>query len=226
MGEKAIFVDNEVTYEEIKLNNIEFDIYTSDDKLVKTIKTDSNGYVKVDNLELGKYYLEEKTELDNYQKKDRISFVIKQDNQYQEQIKVNLEVKNVLKKGSLEFRKEDLVTSEGIPNTIVEIYNESDNLLFTKVTDENGYVKINNLPLGKYYIIEKEANSLYKITNEKVFFEIKEDGEIVKASMTNERITIPVPKTGTKESIIAHSIFGLMFFIGIGEIFYEKKISY
>ena len=58
LGEKVIFVDNEVTYEEIKLNNIEFDIYTSDDKLVKTIKTDSNGYAKVDNLELGKYYLE------------------------------------------------------------------------------------------------------------------------------------------------------------------------
>ena len=61
------------------------------------------------------------------------------------------------------------------------------------------------------------------LTNEKVYFEIKDDGELVKAKMTNERIEIPVLKTDTKEGIIANSIFGILFLVGIGRMYYEKK---
>lgn len=224
-GEEAIYKDNTISYEEIKLSNIEFELY-SNNNLITTITTNNDGYAKIDNLSLGKYSLVEKTKLDNYIEKDKIDFEIKQDNQYQTNFTVTLDIKNILKKGNLEFSKEDLVTSEGIPNTIIEIYDDKDELLFTKETDEHGKVIINDLPIGKYYIIEKEANSLYMITNEKVLFEIKEDGEIVKAKMTNEKIEIPVFKTNTKEDIIAHSIFGIGFLIGIGRMYYERKYSY
>ena len=222
VGEKVEYNDNNLTYKETKLSNIEFELY-KDDELINTLITDNDGKAKLDNLALGKYYLKEKTKLDNYQENDKIDFEIKQDNQYQTNFKVDLKIKNVLKKGTLEFTKEDLVTGDGIPNTIIEIYDEDDNLLFTRETNENGKVIINELPLGKYYIIEKEANSLYMITNEKVYFEIKENDEIVKAKMSNEKIEVEVPKTNTKESIVAHSLFGICFLIGIGRMYYEKK---
>ncbi len=225
IGQEAIFIDNNLSYQEINLGNIEFELY-HDDNYIKTVMTDNLGYVKVDNLKIGKYYLIEKTKLDGYLEKERIPFEIKQDNQYQHEIKVNLEIKNYLKKGDLEFSKEDLVTSEGISNTIIEIYDSNDKLLLTRVTDEFGKVKVNELPIGKYYIIEKEANSLYQLTNEKVFFEIKENGEIIKAKMLNEKIEIPVPKTNTNEGIISNSFFAIVFIIGVGRMIYEKKMSY
>ena len=47
--------------------------------------------------------------------------------------------------------------------------------------------------MGKYYIIETEAATGYRLSEEKVLFEVKENGEIVKANMTNEK------KKGTLE---------------------------
>lgn len=222
-GEEVEFINNSITYNEVDLANISFSVYDKNDELVDTIITDGNGKANSSNLELGKYYLVEDTKLENYLEQEKIPFEIKQENQYQETISVNLTIKNILKKGTLEFTKEDLTTGEGIPNTIIEIYDINDNLLFTKETDELGKVIINELPIGKYYIIEKEANSLYMIINEKVFFEIKEDGEIVKAKMTNEKIEIIITKTGTKETIIAHIIFGICFLTGLIGMRYERK---
>ena len=224
-GEDYQIIDGEIVYKKNKLANIEFDIFDEKDNIIMTVKTDNNGLACYDQLPLGKYYLKEKTNLDNYVlNNEKIYFEIKKDNN--QAIPVKLTVENYLKKGNLEFTKSDLTTSEGIPNTIIEIYDENNNLWLTKITDSNGQVIINDLPMGKYYIIEKEANSLYMITNEKVFFEIKENGEIVKANMLNEKIEVPVPKTNTKENVIVNSILGISFIIGIGRLYYERKRSY
>ncbi len=224
-GENYHFIDNDIVYENESLHGIEFQIYDSSDKLIGSIKTDTNGHAKYEKLPLGRYYLIEKTCIDKYVCDNRIDFEI-QKGSNNKAIDVKLDIVNELKKGNLEFTKTDLTTSEGIPNTIVEIYNDKDMLLFTKETDEFGKVIINNLPIGKYYIIEKEANTLYMITNEIVFFEIKENGEIVKANMTNEKIEIPVPKTSTSEYLMVSILFGFSFLIGIGGNIYERKNAY
>ena len=221
-GEKYEIVDNKIAYQDIKLGNIIFELFDENDNFITLLETNDDGYVKYDKLPLGKYYLKEKTNLDNYIiNKDKIYFEIKKENNQVIPVKLNIE--NYLKKGNLLFSKIDLATSEGIPNTIVEIYDENNNLWFTKETNNDGEVMINDLPVGKYYIVEKEANSLYLITNEKVFFEIKDNSEIVKAVMTNEKIEVEVPKTSTKESLIANIIFGITSLLGIGRMHYERK---
>ena len=221
-GEKYEIVDNKIVYQDIKLGNIIFELFDENDNFITLLETNDDGYVKYDKLPLGKYYLKEKTNLDNYIiNKDKIYFEIKKENNQVIPVKLNIE--NYLKKGNLLFSKIDLATSEGIPNTIVEIYDENNNLWFTKETNNDGEVMINDLPVGKYYIVEKEANSLYLITNEKVFFEIKDNSEIVKAVMTNEKIEVEVPKTSTKESLIANIIFGITSLLGIGRMHYERK---
>lgn len=225
LAENYHFIDNDIIYKKECLHGIEFSIYDNNNNFIANIKTNDDGYAKYTNLPLGKYYVKENTHLDKYVFDDnKYYFEIKKDGN--KAINVQMKIVNYIKKGELEFTKEDLVTSDGIPNTIIEIYDDNNYLLFTKKTDEFGKVIINNLPVGKYYIVEKEANSLYLLTNEKIFFEIKENGEIVKAKMTNERKEIPVPKTNTKENIVAHSIFGISFLIGIGRMYYEKKWSY
>lgn len=224
-GEKYQIIDNDFYYEKEALSNIEFSIYRDNDELVGSIKTDKNGYFKYSSLPLGKYYLIEKTKLDNYLvNSNKVYFEILKD--HNNGIDVHLEIDNYLKKGNLEFSKVDLVTGEGIAGTIIEIYDMNNNLLITSETDALGKVVINNLPYGKYYIMEKEANSMYQITNEKVFFEIKEDGKTVEAKMTNEKKSIKVPKTNTKESIIANSLLGISFLIGIGRFYYERKKTF
>ena len=65
-------------------------------------------------------------------------------------------------------------------------------MIFTGITDEKGKITITDLFVGKFYIIETEAAEGYRLSDEKVLFEIKENGEIVKANMTNEKITSTV----------------------------------
>ena len=218
-GEDYKFIDNEISYETTELANVTFELYNDEKELVKTIKTNDDGYVKVENLPIGKYYLIEKNTLNNYIKdEEKHIFEIKNNGE-----NIKLEINNYLKKGNLEFSKVDLKTGDGIPNTIIEIYSDDNEILFTKETDESGKVNISNLPVGKYYIIEKEANSMYQLTNEKVYFEIKDNDELIKTKMTNEKITIPVPKTNTKEGIIAHTIFGICIIVGLGGLYFERK---
>ena len=219
-GEDYHYVDNEVIYEKINLEGKKFLLYDDDNNYIDTLITDKEGNSKKDNLSLGKYYLIEENDDNNYINNDNKYFfdVIKKDNN--QNITVNLEIDNYLKKGILEFSKEDLTTSEGIPDTVIEIYDEMNNLLFTKITDENGKVIINNLPCGKYFIVEKEANKDYQITNEHVLFEIKEDGEIVKAKMINEKVVVEVPKTWQDDNIMYIICYYILLFV-IGINIYE-----
>ena len=105
----------------------------------------------------------------------------------------------------------------------MEIYDINNNLLFTKETDSDGKIIIKDLPIGEYYLIEKEANENYQLTNEKIIFEIKED-EVTKTTMTNEMKEIVVPKTGINDTLIVNKLFQLfMVFVGA---FYGKKKKY
>ena len=93
----------------------------------------------------------------------------------------------------MEFTKTD-VAGEPLPNTKIEIFTENDEKIFEGYTDENGKIVIKDLPVGKFYILESEAPEGYILNDEKQWFEIKEDGEIVKSTMINEKI-IEVPNT-------------------------------
>lgn len=224
-GEKAKFVNNEIIYEKEILPEIEFSIYDINDNLITSIKTNEFGYAYYSKLPLGRYYYVENSSLDEYITNNEKHY-FKIEKEGNEALNVSVEVINYLKKGVLDFTKEDIVNGDKIPDTIIEIYGDSNNLLLTKKTDEFGKVMIDNLPVGKYYITEKTANSLYLLTNKKIYFEIKENNELVETKMFNERIKIPVPRTRTNESIIVHSLFGIIFLIGMERMYYEKKESY
>ena len=124
--------------------------------------------------------------------------------------------------GTLEFTKVDISTDQALPHTLIEIYTVDDKLVFSGRTDENGKIIIGNLKYGKYYILEKEAPEGYEINPDKMYFEIKSDGEIVKSVMKDEKI-IDVPitdKTDYKEVIIAGAILML---VGTGIVIYGNK---
>lgn len=203
-GEDLVVKDGEYVYTKKKLSDVTFEIYAEEDilpadknylyyyagDLVDTVTTDENGYAKTKTLPLGKYYLIEVKTQDGYIL-DGVKhyFTLKQVDDETPIVYESYSTLNCLKKGTIEFTKTDLINGSVIPDTIIEIYNEKDELIFNGKTDEDGKIVISNLKIGKYYIVEKEPSLGYVITDEKIYFEIKENGEIVKAEMKNKPIT-------------------------------------
>ena len=74
---------------------------------------------------------------------------------------------------------------------------------------------------GKYYILEKEAPENYKLNEEKMWFEITEDGQVVKCNMTDE--AFEVPNTGL--SNINYELIGSIVLVisGLGLMIYGIK---
>ena len=122
---------------------------------------------------------------------------------------------NCLKKGILEFTKTDIATGKGIADTKVEIYHLKDDgiseLVFTGITDYDGKITITDLFIGRFTIIETDSATGYKLSDEIVSFEIKENGEIVKANMTNEKIksTIKIHKIDDNKNSLSGVEIGI-----------------
>lgn len=204
------------------LPNTVIEIYTEDDVLMGTYTTDDKGMVIIKDLPLSngkRYYILEKQTSDSSYllNEEKMYFEI---NENGEVVKANM--KNEKIKGSLEFTKVDLSTSNPIPNTKIEIYNaNTDELIYSGLTDENGKIIINNLEYGRYYIKEVEtASPDYILNTEKMYFEIRENGKVVKATMTNEKVEMPKTfNTDLTSSIIIISTAVL----GLGLLIYAKK---
>lgn len=216
IGEKLILEDNTFRYEEIKLDGVSYDLYAngdiysqdgtkvfSDKDIVQSFKT-IDGYYKLSDLYLGNYCLiETETVLGHIKDNNPHCFTLKYKDQYTDILSLSFNFKNYLPKATLIFNKSDLVTGESIPNTWIEIFSDNEEtnestLIFSGYTDNEGNIKIDNLFIGKGHIIERESAEGYQLTDEIVYFEIKENGEVVKASMTNNKIVIEVPNTSSK----------------------------
>ena len=167
------------------LSNTKIQIFTIDDKLIFEGHTNENGQIKIPELFIGKFYLLESEAPEGY--------LINEEKMYFE-IKVNGEiVKTTMKDkkitGTLEFTKQDFSTDETLPNTKIQIFTEKDELVYEGVTDKDGKIVIKEIPYGKYYILESEAPEGYLLNEEKMYFEIKEDGKVIKSVMKDKKIT-------------------------------------
>lgn len=199
------------------LPNTKMEIYTVDNELVFAGETDENGKIVIERLPIGKYYILEKEAPEGY--------LINDEKMYFEVTGEDKVIKSTMKDekitGTLEFTKTDFSESVTLPNTTIEIYNYKDELVYTGTTDENGKIVIEKIPYGKYYILEKEAPKGYTLNTEKMPFEIKEDGEIVKCSMKDEK-NIEVPNTEKNEFPTAEVGSILLCLLGIGVFIYGK----
>ncbi len=206
--------------------NTKIEIYNDKDELVYRGITNNEGKITIDNLSIGKYYIIEKEPPTGYVMTDeKVYFEIKEDGEV-----IKKEMKNKSITGTLEFTNVDFYTNDPIPNTLIEIYSVDDeeNPIFSGRTDENGMIIIDELEYGKYFIIEKETvSSDYMLNTERMYFEIKEDGKIVKCTMVNELVPIEMPNTGIEDNYLFEIIGGLLILIGLGGTLYvvkEKRI--
>ncbi len=215
IGEKLVINDSKYSYEKIKLDNVKYGLYDEENNLITEVTTDENGYAKIENLKLGKYILKElETNGNHIIDSKEYEVELKYKDQYTAVIIKSFDFTNKLSKGKLEFTKLDFTTSETIPNTKIEIYlnDDEEKLIGEYVTDKNGKVVIDDLPAGhKYYILEKEAPAGYILNDEKIEFEIKENGEIVKSEMTNTKIKskLVINKVDDENKPLAGVVIGI-----------------
>ena len=237
-GEKIVYADGSYKYETISLPEVEFAIYANEDivdgegniiyekyDLVGTLTTDSLGFAKLENMYYGKYFLiEGKSAQGNMLDNKKYYFEITKNDIIEGNIIKKLDIQNYLPKGTLEFTKLDITNGNVIPNTEIMIFTEDDKLIFQGMTDEKGKVVITDLLAGqKYYIIERNPATGYQLSNEKVYFEIKANGEIVKAEMTNEQIEkVKVPDTQKDQSDFGNIVSLVVIVAAIGVLIYGE----
>mgnify|MGYP006348056021 CR=1 FL=1 len=195
--------------------------------------------MKIENIEWGNYYIKEKEPLSGYKKIDtKFEFTVNretflngnkvivsvQNSDTKEQISI---IKNERKQGKVILTKYSCNASgEETENTLegakFELYKSNGELVGEYTTDGNGQIVVENLDWDSYYFQEKEAPEGYKLNPEKMNFEIKENGEVIKCNMKDELI-VQVPNTEKKEFPTFELITMILCAIGFGVMLYVKK---
>ena len=177
--------------------------------LYKWISTDKP-YV-LSKIPAGKYILVETQEPEGYVlSQEKINFEIdvygniKVDKEEVDKVTMKNEKTKVL------ISKQDVTTGKELPGAELQILDSNGNVLDKWISTEDPHM-IEGLKVGKYYLIETIAPEGYVLSEEKIEFEIKNDGTVDMVVMLNTPI-VDVPNTASTASIII-SVIG---FIAIG----------
>lgn len=180
-GEKF---ENKVTNSEGKINYNDLPVYDDNDNLIEYTVTELGEKQPDGSYKLPYRYntIKPKTVTLKYSETTNITNTVK--------------FVNTLKRGSVTIQK---LSETGVPmsNITFELYRSNGTLLRTVTTNASGYIKINSLVQGDYYIVETKTDSQHSLLKDKVSFSIKGDDEI----SLNPTITI----TNTKKLDIPHT---------------------
>ena len=213
-------VDEE--YPENKLTGAKFHIYADTDKngefnaeidtFVVALSETELGVYLAEGVRFGGYFLYEKTAPVGFVKDDTYHyFEIRNDGEtivVENKAGVGFTNKPIV--GELELTKTDIADGKPLAGVGFRIKDADGNTVIEGYTDENGIAKF-ALRYGKYTYSEFDPLDGYVANTDEYPFEITEDGQIVKASVTNEKIPVPdIPQTGDNSN--------LGFWIGLGAI--------
>ncbi|WP_042978657.1 MSCRAMM family protein, partial [Bacillus clarus] len=179
-----------------KLEGATFILQDSKGKKISEHKTDKNGLIEVKDLPFGAYSFVEKQAPTGYVlTKKPIPFSISEQGKT-----IMLTAKNKHITGELEISKVDIADGDNkLPNAEFTIFNEKGEEVVKGKTNQNGIAKF-KLPYGKYTYKETFAPEGYLLNGEIFSFEIKEDGQIIKHTVKDQKKpTPPTPETPQPE---------------------------
>lgn len=179
---KIVKVDKD--YNEVKLENIEFQIIDNNNKIIETVKTDENGEAKTSKLPIGEYKVKEVslgTNGDYLLNEEPKTIIVEED-----KIK-NIMFENEHKKGSLKIHKVDF-DNKNIPVSGVEFeITDKDGYKYTTISDKDGIACIDNIRTGIVTIKEIKTNKIYKLSKDKFYTEIKYNN-VTELTIKNEKL--------------------------------------
>ena len=186
----------------IFIPNIEFELLDSNKNLINIYKTNENGEIFINNLNIGNYYLRE------INSSNSLYYPLDKD------IKVTIDwnkttikfIENELKKGQIKIIKIDKDNNEiKLPGVIFEIIDSNMNVIEELVTNENGEVLSSKLPCKDkiYFIREKETLNNYVLDNNLKEVILKSD-QITNVIFENEKINgyLEITKVDAKDENI------------------------
>ncbi len=164
----------------------------SEETAILTAESDENGAFVFDNVPYGDWLVRELKPTEGFVLNETVYNATVSENGQT----VEIEVVNEFITGGLELTKRDVASGKLLPNAGFRIKYESGEIAAEGYTDENGIAKF-TLRYGKYTYEEFDAPEGYLIDTTPHEFEITEDGQVIKAEMTNEKIPVTeIPQTG------------------------------
>ncbi|MEE0913544.1 MAG: SpaA isopeptide-forming pilin-related protein [Ruminococcus sp.] len=219
-----------------EIKNVSFALYANEeikasdgtvipkDGLIEIVSVSEDGKATfTTDIPFGKFYVQEYKTDEHYVLDDtkyEFEFTCTDENTSVQKIEINngKAIINKLIIGKLEITKKDVSTGELLPNAGFRIKDESGNIIVEGYTDEKGVAKF-TLGYGKYTYEEFDAPDGYIIDTTPYEFEITENGQIIKAEMTNKKQPEPdKPQTGDNSNI--------GFFIGLGAFAVGGLVSF
>lgn len=234
-GEEINYGDNSYYYKETLLKGVAFhlfakeDIYENNilvykqDELIEELISDKNGQAISKNLPLGKYYLKEVSTSNNHILDETIYDInLAYKDEKTPNVNTTIKIKNSLPKGKLTINKYESNTMVPIPDTLIEICNKDNKVIYKGYTDKNGQIIVDDMYYGEYYLSEVEARTGYRLLEDKIIFEI--DKEEMKLNIYNERIKVPNTGLGIAPInifVILITLLGIVLIIFFSK---EKRI--
>ena len=190
---------------------VTFLLYDSNNTPIGQYTSDDRGYVCIEDLEAGCYYLRE-LENEGYVPDTQKKTVYVEPGETTE-----VEWENTPITGQIQITKTsaDYNSMNGwpagtpIPNTVFEIYNyRTGKLVDTVQTGKNGVAVSKPLPLDRYKVVEAQAAEFYGLDKTPIEVELEFSGQIVKTAMTNKSLytNVSIKKTGYAEVMPGQSI--------------------
>ena len=176
---------------EVKLQNVEFDVLDEKGNFIQKLVTDENGEAVTERLPIDQKYtvIETKTQEKYVLNEEPQTITLEQDKI------TDVVFENELRKGKVQIIKVDKDNNEiRLQGVVFEILDQEGNLIETVTSDENGEAISSNLRIDKTYTIrEKSTRQGYLISDEIKTIELKEN-EITTITFENQKK--PLPKTG------------------------------
>ena len=190
---------------------VTFLLYDSSNTPIGQYTSDDRGYVYIEDLDSGRYYLRELENEGYIVDTEKKTVYVKSG----ETTEITWE--NTPVTGQIQITKtsEDYNSINGwpagtpIPNTEFEIYNaRTGKLVDTIRTDKNGVAVSKPLPLARYRIVESKAADFYGLDQTPIEVVIEYAGQIVQAAMTNKSLytNVALEKTGYAEVMPGQNI--------------------
>ena len=165
------------------LSGVEYELYDNELNKIDDFITGEDGKITVNSLVPGTYFFLETRSQEGYvQDSNRLYFTIESN----QQTAVQVTSQNTKIKGSIEITKID-ENEKPLANSEFVIKNEAGEIVSKAKTDEEGIVRFIDLPYGKYTYQEIIAPDGYELDNTEYSFEIRENGEVIKASHENKK---------------------------------------
>ena len=187
-----------------------FLVYDSSKNPIGEYVSDDRGYVYVEGLSSGRYYVRE---LDNegYLVDDELKTVYIRDGATTEIEWENTPITaqiQIWKKSADDNAINGFPAGTPLEGAVFEIYNKANALVDTIESDSRGLAVSKPLPLGRYIVKEVSSPQYYSVSDEEVTVYLEHEGQIVQIEFLNESVytNVSINKSGYTEVVPGQEI--------------------